>query len=105
MDVHGRGRPVTRGGQRTRLPSRPGRQPLTRCVAMVSTLLPPEVAHPDTQAVLLLCGAFARGSGTETRPLTLTEYNALASWLGRHGRRPADLLGASDDLYPVGEPG
>jgi predicted Rossmann fold nucleotide-binding protein DprA/Smf involved in DNA uptake len=37
--------------------------------------------------------------------LTLNEYNALASWLGHHDRRPASLVQAGDDALPQGEPG
>jgi predicted Rossmann fold nucleotide-binding protein DprA/Smf involved in DNA uptake len=33
------------------------------------------------------------------------EYNALASWLGRQERRPADLLRASEEAFPAKEPG
>jgi predicted Rossmann fold nucleotide-binding protein DprA/Smf involved in DNA uptake len=72
---------------------------------MVLTQLPPGAVHPDTQAVLLLCGVFAGGSEPEAKPLTLPEYNALASWLGRHGRRPADLLQTSAELSLGSEPG
>ncbi|HTU92073.1 MAG TPA: DNA-processing protein DprA [Gemmataceae bacterium] len=60
--------------------------------------------HPDTQAVLLLCASFPRKSGSDVKPLTLNEYNSLASWLGRHGRRPASLLEAGEDALPAEEP-
>ncbi|MHB1423932.1 MAG: DNA-processing protein DprA [Gemmataceae bacterium] len=63
------------------------------------------MVHPDTQAVLLLCGAFARGSGPNDKPLTLSEYNALAAWLGRQGRRPASLIQGGDAALPGAEPG
>ncbi|MCI0464292.1 MAG: DNA-processing protein DprA [Gemmataceae bacterium] len=72
---------------------------------MVPTQLSQEAVHPDTQAVLLLCAAFAKAGGREAKPLTLREYNALALWLVRQGRRPADLLKASEELLPAGEPG
>lgn len=61
--------------------------------------------HPDTQAVLLLCAALPRKSGPDVKPLTVSEYNALASWLGRHGRRPASLVDAGEDALPAAEPG
>src|SRR5262249_28490304 len=38
-----------------------------------------------------------------TKPLTLAEYNALASWLSQVGRRPADLL-STDGLLPPDDP-
>ncbi len=72
---------------------------------MVMTLLSPEAVHPDTQAVLLLCGSFVPAASSEVKPLSLTEYNALAQWLNRQDRRPADLLQVSDEPFPAGEPG
>ena len=72
---------------------------------MASTPLPMGSVHPDTQAVLLLCGSFARAGRGEVKPLTLGEYNAVASWLGRHGRRPASLLQSGEDALPAGDPG
>lgn len=72
---------------------------------MVSTQLPSEVVHPDTQVVLLLCGAFARGGGPEAKPLTSSEYNGLASWLCRQGKRPASLLQTREGPFATGEPG
>ncbi|HEY7309337.1 MAG TPA: DNA-processing protein DprA [Gemmataceae bacterium] len=72
-------------------------------------MVPPQplwgTVHPDTQAILLLCGTFAKGSGPDAKPLTLAEYNALASWLGRHGRRPASLLSTAEEPFPPEEPG
>jgi predicted Rossmann fold nucleotide-binding protein DprA/Smf involved in DNA uptake len=64
-----------------------------------------EAVHPDTQAVLLLCGTFAKESVPGMKPLGLREYNAVASWLARQGRRPADLLRTSEEPIPDGEPG
>ena len=52
---------------------------------MVQTQLATETVHPDTQAVLLLCGVFVKEDG-EAKPLNLREYNTLALWLGRQGR-------------------
>jgi predicted Rossmann fold nucleotide-binding protein DprA/Smf involved in DNA uptake len=72
---------------------------------MVSSRLLDGAVHPDTQAVLLLCGNFARGGTSEARPLTLGEYNAVATWLARKGRRPADLLNSGDEPDPDEEPG
>jgi predicted Rossmann fold nucleotide-binding protein DprA/Smf involved in DNA uptake len=71
---------------------------------MALTQLPQEVVHPDTQAVLLLCGTFGAGGGPEAKPLTPAEYNSLASWLARQGRRPADLLQRPDELLAASEP-
>ncbi len=71
---------------------------------MLTTPLAPETVHPDTQVVLLLCGTFAKEGGG-AKPLTLREYNLVALWLGRQGRRPADLVEASDELFPAGEVG
>jgi predicted Rossmann fold nucleotide-binding protein DprA/Smf involved in DNA uptake len=71
---------------------------------MVSTMISQGAVHPDTEAVLLLCGTFAKGSGP-TKPLNLSEYNALAAWLSRLGKRPADLLRNFESLLSLGEPG
>ncbi|MGH7172299.1 MAG: DNA-processing protein DprA [Gemmataceae bacterium] len=72
---------------------------------MASTPLPLGSVHPDTQTVLLLCASFSRAGRFDVKPLTLREYNAVASWLGRHGRRPASLLQAGEEAIPDGEPG
>lgn len=72
---------------------------------MASTALPPESVHPDTQAVLLLCASFARAGRSDVKPLTPSEYNAVAAWLGCHGRRPASLLQSGGDALPADEPG
>ncbi len=66
---------------------------------------PPTVVPPDTQAVLLLCGVFAREDGSNVKPLSLSEYNAVASWLARNGRRPASLVRADAESLPDDEPG
>ncbi len=50
------------------------------------------ILSADTQVILLLCGRFGPSQKTDAEPLTLSEYNALAQWLQRHGMRPADLL-------------
>ncbi len=71
---------------------------------MVSTILSQGEVHPDTKTVLLLCGTFAKGTGP-AKPLNLTEYNALAAWLGRLGKRPADLHRNSEELLSLWEPG
>lgn len=47
---------------------------------------------PDTQAILLLCASFGQALSKEPKPLTLREYNELASWLRDLKMRPADLL-------------
>lgn len=72
---------------------------------MTSTPPSPEAVHPDTQAVLLLCGAFARRSGPDVKPLSLSEYNAVAAWLGRQGRRPASLVQSGEEPLPGTEAG
>jgi predicted Rossmann fold nucleotide-binding protein DprA/Smf involved in DNA uptake len=46
----------------------------------------------DAQAVLLLCGYFSRQQKDDVKPLTLGEYNRVASWLNHNNMRPADLL-------------
>ncbi len=69
---------------------------------MIQSPSAPEVVHPDTQAVLLLCGSFTQPSASEAKPLTLREYNALALWLVRQGQRPADLLRKTEDLLSAG---
>lgn len=63
------------------------------------------LTHPDTQAVLLLCATLPRKGGPDVKPLTLSEYNSLASWLGRHSRRPASLVDAREDALPEEEAG
>jgi predicted Rossmann fold nucleotide-binding protein DprA/Smf involved in DNA uptake len=72
---------------------------------MASTELSSGSVHPDTQAVLLLCASFPRRGGSDVNPLTLSEYNALASWLGHQGRRPASLVQPGDASLPPAEPG
>lgn len=47
---------------------------------------------PDTQVVLLLCGALGRND-RELAPLTPGQYNVLATALNTLGKRPADLIG------------
>ncbi len=47
--------------------------------------------HPDTQAILLLCGGLGRSRSSEA-PLTTTEYHKLAQWLHTNQMRPSDLL-------------
>ena len=49
---------------------------------------------PDTQAVLLLCGALGRND-RDLQPLTPGQYNVFAAALHALGKRPGDLLGAS----------
>jgi predicted Rossmann fold nucleotide-binding protein DprA/Smf involved in DNA uptake len=49
---------------------------------------------PDTQAVLLLCGELGQRGGNGVKPLTLRQYNALATWMKTEGLRPGDLLTA-----------
>jgi predicted Rossmann fold nucleotide-binding protein DprA/Smf involved in DNA uptake len=72
---------------------------------MDSTQLQQRAVHPDTQAVLLLCGTFTRGRGNDVKPLTPSEYNALALWLGHQGKRPASLLQNAEQSFPLDEPG
>jgi predicted Rossmann fold nucleotide-binding protein DprA/Smf involved in DNA uptake len=72
---------------------------------MATTQLSKGAVHPDTQAVLLLCATLPRKSGPDVKPLTLSEYNALASWLARQGRRPASFVEAGDAAIPSAEPG
>jgi len=44
----------------------------------------------DTRAILLLCAVLDKNSSV--KPLTLTEYNSLVTYLVREGMRPGDLL-------------
>lgn len=44
----------------------------------------------DTKAILLLCAVLDKNSSV--KPLTLTEYNSLVTYLVREGMRPGDLL-------------
>ena len=46
----------------------------------------------DTQAILLLCASFGLSRKTEPKPLSLGEYNNLASWLQDNDLTPKDLL-------------
>lgn len=50
------------------------------------------ILSPDTQAMLLLCASFGQKRTIEPRPLTLGEYNNLASWLQDNDLTPKDLL-------------
>ena len=54
---------------------------------MLTHILP-----PDTQAILLLCASFGQNRNSTPAPLTLGEYNTLASWLQENKMTPADLL-------------
>ena len=47
----------------------------------------------DTNVTLLLCAWF--GGEQEHKPLTLSEYNLLATWLHQNEFRPKDLAGSS----------
>jgi hypothetical protein len=47
----------------------------------------------DTNVTLLLCAWF--GGEQEHKPLTLSEYNLLATWLHQNDHRPKDLAGNS----------
>jgi predicted Rossmann fold nucleotide-binding protein DprA/Smf involved in DNA uptake len=71
---------------------------------MASAPLPLGSVPPDTQVVLLLCGSFERTGRADVKPLSLREYNAVAAWLGHHGRRPASLLQTGEDALPTGDP-
>jgi len=46
----------------------------------------------DAKAILLLCGVFRDNEKAGDGPLSLTEYNRLASWLKDHGHRPRDVV-------------
>lgn len=46
----------------------------------------------DTQATLLLCASFGSSRKAEPKPLSLGEYNNLASWLQDNDLTPQDLL-------------
>ncbi len=48
--------------------------------------------HPDTEAILLLCGRFGRPEESGVSPLEPRELNRLAEWLKQHDMRPGDLL-------------
>lgn len=47
---------------------------------------------PDTQAILLLCASFGQDRQVQPQPLTLSEYNCLASWLLATQMSPRNLL-------------
>src|SRR5262245_9129344 len=59
----------------------------------------------DMQATLLLCGVFARDSSSDSKPLTLGEFNALTGWLHRHDYRCSDLIKNAHLPVPEDEPG
>ena len=46
----------------------------------------------NTKAMLLLCASFGQKRTVEPRPLTLGEYNSLASWLRDNSLTPENLL-------------
>ena len=58
---------------------------------MIATEITPKLS-PDTQAILLLCASFGQKRDSYPSPLTLSEYNHLASWLRDNNLTPADLL-------------
>lgn len=58
----------------------------------------------DTQAVLLLCGELGQRGSNGPKPLTLRQYNTLASWLKSEGMRPGDLLGEQGRACLEGNP-
>ena len=61
--------------------------------------------HPDTEAVLLLCGRFGRPQENGVSPLEMQEFNHLAQWLEERSMRPAGLLDVSEtDLIDLGPP-
>ena len=57
-----------------------------------------ESLTPDTQAVLLLCGALGRPDSDGARPLTAKQYSTVAAWLLSAGMRPGDLLDGGGSL-------
>jgi predicted Rossmann fold nucleotide-binding protein DprA/Smf involved in DNA uptake len=52
--------------------------------------------HPDTEAVLLLCGQFGRPQENGVSPLELQEFNYMAQWLEERTMHPAGLLDVSE---------
>ncbi len=58
---------------------------------MIATEMTTELSQ-DTQAILLLCASFGQKRDSYPSPLTLSEYNHLASWLRDNNLTPADLL-------------
>lgn len=50
------------------------------------------VLSPNTQGILLLCASFGQNRQMKPQPLTLGEYNSLASWLLENEMNPGDLL-------------
>ena len=56
------------------------------------------VLTPDAQAIFLLCGRFGKHeSDRSAKPLTLTEYNEVATWLYKRALSPAALLGNAEE--------
>src|SRR5438552_3821570 len=55
---------------------------------------------PDTQAALLLCSSLGAPGGP--KPLTPSEYNRVARWLSKNGRRPGNLLTDESQILPEG---
>ncbi|MDE2828235.1 MAG: DNA-processing protein DprA [Bacteroidota bacterium] len=56
-------------------------------------MIAPWPLSDDTNVTLLLCAWF--GGEQEHKPLTLTEYNLLATWLHQNEYRPKDLVRSS----------
>ncbi|MGI0481696.1 DNA-processing protein DprA [Geminocystis sp. CENA526] len=50
------------------------------------------ILSPNTQAILLLCSRLEQQYNDEPKPLNISEYNTIASWLKEEGLTPADLL-------------
>jgi predicted Rossmann fold nucleotide-binding protein DprA/Smf involved in DNA uptake len=60
--------------------------------------------HPDTEAVLLLCGRFGRPRENGVQPLEPREYNRLADWLQTRELSPGDLIQSGDHEFPDSYP-
>jgi predicted Rossmann fold nucleotide-binding protein DprA/Smf involved in DNA uptake len=60
--------------------------------------------HPDTEAVLLLCGWFGRPREAGIQPLELREFNRLDEWLQAHDLRPGNLIHPGDRTLPSSDP-
>jgi predicted Rossmann fold nucleotide-binding protein DprA/Smf involved in DNA uptake len=60
--------------------------------------------HPDTEAVLLLCGRFGRPRESGVQPLEPREYHRLDQWLRGHGLHPGNLVQIDNHQLPDSEP-
>lgn len=61
-------------------------------------MMPDFTISSDTQAILLLCASFGQSRDSESKPLSISEYNYVADWLKKQQMRPSYLLDQDVEL-------